>query len=153
MQKKNILFSLIVAVTLGLGACSPMITNHGNMLKQAQLDEIKPETSTRMDVADKWGPPSTVSAFDPNIWYYIGETDSRKGIFPDKVEERKIIKVVFNGDDTVKDVSAVDPKLAENIEPSEDRTPTAGREFTAFQQFVGNLGKFNKSGSKKPAGP
>lgn len=153
MQKKNIPFVVLLTIYAFLTACAPMVSNHGNMLKQAQLEEIKPETSTRMDVADKWGPPSTVSAFDPNIWYYIGEQDSRKGIFPNKVDERKIIKVVFNGDDTVKEISEVDPKLAENIEPVKDKTPTAGKEFTAFQQFIGNLGKFNSKNSKPTGVP
>ena len=43
----------------------------------------------------------------------------------------------------------VDPKLAQNVDIVTRKTPTAGKEFTAVQQFVGNLGKFNKADKAK----
>lgn len=120
-----------------------MRTSNGNLIKPEIVAEIQPGTSTRADVQAKWGPPSTVSAFDPSVWYYIGEKRARKGVFAPKIEQRDIIKVTFNDDDTVKDVVRSDKSSGKQIAISTDKTPTAGKEFTAFQQFVGNLGKFN----------
>lgn len=139
----------VLLVVLLASACSPIIANHGNMLKEASIQEIVPQTSTRVDVQDKWGPPSTVSAFDPNTWYYIGEKTSRKGIFAPEVDKREIIKVTFNDDDTVKEIVNLDEKEGKEIKLVDEKTPTAGKEFTAFQQFVGNLGKFNSSQTKR----
>ena len=131
-----------VAVLMA-AACSPIISTHGNMVPKSALSEIEPGVSTRADVSTKWGPPTTVPSFDPNTWYYIGQTDSQKGIFEPKMENRQVIKVVFDQEDLVTEVTPVDSKLAQNIEPVERKTPAAGKEYTVFQQFIGNLGKFN----------
>ena len=95
------------------------------------------------------GPPTTVPAFDPNTWYYAGETTSQKGIFEPEVTARQVVKVLFGPDDVVTEVTVMDPKLAQNIDPVDRKTPTAGKEFTAFQQFVGNIGKFNPNSAKE----
>ena len=39
----------------------------------------------------------------------------------------------------------LDPEQGREVDFVDRRTPTAGREFTAFEQFVGNLGKFNSN--------
>lgn len=147
MQKST----LILLSLLALGACSPTYSTHGNLLTKESIADIQPETSTRADVQDKWGPPSTTSPFDPNTWYYIGETDSQRGIFAPKVDKRQSIKITFNDDDTVKAVEVIDNNLGKDVAIEDRKTPTAGKEYTAFQQFVGNLGKFNPAvdGKKK----
>jgi outer membrane protein assembly factor BamE (lipoprotein component of BamABCDE complex) len=89
--------------------------------------------------------PTAVAPFDPKIWYYIGEVDSQQGIFAPEVEKRELIKVTFDDMDTVTEVASVDPKLAQNVKIVERKTQTAGKEYTAVQQFVGNMGKFNKA--------
>lgn len=130
-----------------LAACAPIVATHGNLVSKTRYDQIVPMTSTRADVAQIWGPPTTVSPFDPDTWYYIGETTSQQGIFEADVDKRQMIKVTFdpaNGD-TVLALSVVSPDQARAIDPVSRRTPTAGREFTVLQQFVGNLGKFNPS--------
>jgi outer membrane protein assembly factor BamE (lipoprotein component of BamABCDE complex) len=126
-------------------ACAPIVTSHGNLLTPSKLTQITPMTSTRVDVEQAWGPPTVVPAFDPNTWYYAGEVDKRTGIFAPKVDKRTVVKVTFDGSDTVTGVSVVDPKLAENITPVSRTTPSAGKEYTVVQQFIGNLGKFNKA--------
>lgn len=145
---KKTLSTILLTGFLATAACSPIVTTHGNMLTQSALSEIQPAVSTRADVESKWGPPTNVPAFEPNVWYYIGQTDSRRGIFEAETEKRQIVKVTFGPDDVVTDVATVDPKLARDIEPVDRKTPTAGKEFTAFQQFVGNLGKFNTPAKK-----
>lgn len=136
---------------VGLSACSPIVATRGNLITAAQFDQVQPNTSTRADVTRFWGPPTTTSPFDNNTWYYIGETTSQKGIYPAKVEKRRMVRIKFdpNNNDTVIDVSEIDPKLAKNVDPVSRTTPTAGREFTALQQFVGNLGKYNTDPAKK----
>jgi outer membrane protein assembly factor BamE (lipoprotein component of BamABCDE complex) len=137
--------SAIILTGLLLGAgCKPVITTHGNMLSQNKVAQVKPMESTRADVQALLGPPTTVSTFDDKTWYYIGETDSREGIFDHDVAKRQMVKVTFDDQDHVTDVSLVDSTKVAEVEPSHRRTPTAGKEYTAVQQFVGNLGKFNK---------
>lgn len=148
---RQMVFMALLAAALS--ACTPNVVTHGNMLSPARLQQITAGNSTRADVESYWGPPTTVSPFDNNTWYYIGETDSQEGIFAPKVTKRQMIKVTFDANDKVTSVAPVDNNLAKNV-PFETRTtPTAGKEYTAAQQFIGDLGKFNNSGSKPKSGP
>lgn len=137
---------LISAVILGAlvtTSCTPIVATRGNMLSETKLALIQPASSTRADVQQHWGPPTTVAPFDSNVWYYIGETTQQQGIFEPEVTKRQMIRVTFSGDDTVDQIAAIDAKDGREIAFVDRKTSTAGKEFTAFQQFVGNLGKFN----------
>lgn len=144
---KPVLAFIFLAVLSG--ACTPVVETRGNLVTSAHLKEVQPMISTRADVNQKWGPPTTISSLDPNTWYYIGETTSQEGIYAPEVTKRQIIRVKFDVTDTVTEITEIDPKLARSIEPSDRRTATAGKEYTILQQFIGNLGKFNTDSVKK----
>lgn len=143
--RKMIRLAGVAVIALQITACTPTVETRGNMLSPTKLAEIEVHQSIRSDVERIWGPPTTVSPFNPNIWYYIGETTSQQGAFAPNVEERQIIQVTFDDTNTVTEVAAIDPAQGRDVDFVERRTPTAGREFTAFEQFVGNLGKFNSN--------
>jgi outer membrane protein assembly factor BamE (lipoprotein component of BamABCDE complex) len=138
----------LLAALLLSAACAPKITTHGNMLPKHQIEQVKVQESGREDVQRLWGPPTATGPIDNNIWYYIGETDSQKGIFAHEVEKRQTIKVVFDEQDRVAEVTTIDPKLSQDIKIVDRKTPSAGKEYTVAQQFIGNLGKFNKAEKK-----
>jgi outer membrane protein assembly factor BamE (lipoprotein component of BamABCDE complex) len=138
----------ILAAVLLLGACAPTIETRGNMISDAKFKLVAAGTSNRADVEQQWGPPTNVSTLDPGTWYYIGETTAKEGVFEPKVTKRRMIQVKFDAQDKVVAVNDIDPKLARKIEPEDRVTPTAGKEYTMFQQFIGNLGKFNPNAGK-----
>ena len=145
-------FALLFVVygTLLLSACSPIVETRGNLISDLKYAEIQPMVSTRADVSQKWGPPTVVSTLDPNTWYYIGETTAQKGIYAPAVQKRRMICVKFDpATDTVASLADIDPKTAKNIDPVDRKTPTAGKEYTVLQQFIGNLGKYNTDTTKK----
>lgn len=137
------LLSAIALSVLVTASCTPIVATRGNLLSETKLAQVQPATSTRADVQQLWGPPTTVAPFDNSIWYYIGETTAQKGIFEPEVTKRQMVRVTFAADDTVEQIAAIDPKDGREIAFVDRKTSTAGKEFTAFQQFVGNLGKFN----------
>lgn len=139
---------LLVAAALLTVSCAPKITTHGNMLPKHQIEQVKVQESGREDVQRLWGPPSATGPMDNSTWYYIGETDSQKGIFEHEVERRQTIKVVFDEQDRVAEVTTIDPKLSHDVKLVARKTPSAGKEYTVAQQFIGNLGKFNKANKK-----
>ncbi len=132
-----------------ISACTPTIATRGNLLPESKLALVQPASSSKADVERLWGSPSVAPAFDSAVWYYIGETTSQKGIYETQLKKRQIVKVTFDSKDMVASIEKVDPKSAREIEFVERKTPTAGKEFTALQQAVGNLGKFNTDGKKK----
>ncbi|MDD9899381.1 MAG: outer membrane protein assembly factor BamE [Alphaproteobacteria bacterium] len=144
-EYKHILPIIFGLLVLAAG-CTPTVETRGNLLTDSKLAEIKPIISTRADVQTKWGPPTAASTLDPSIWYYLGETTTQQGLFAAEVEKRRLIRVRFDDNDIVLDIAEIDPQLAQDISPVDRKTPTAGKEYTAFQQFVGNIGRFNTSG-------
>ena len=150
MQSKNLKnLSLAVLAAMSIAACTPMVKTSGNMLPESKVSKIQPAISSRAEVSQIWGPPTTVAPFDPNVWYYIGETTEQKGVFEPEVAKRQMIRVTFGTDELVSELAALDPKNGKELAIVDRRTPTAGKEFTVFQQFIGNLGKFNSDDVKK----
>lgn len=149
MQKRRIGIVLVMAAVLG--ACSPTIATRGNLITDTQFEQVKAQTSTRADVTKAWGPPTSASSFDQNTWYYIGETTAQKGIFAPEVVKRRIIRVKFDAtnNDTVTEVEDLDPAQARTVALVGRTTPTAGKDFTVFQQLIGNIGKYNPDANKK----
>lgn len=148
-MKKSLILTLLTA--LALGACSPTVATRGNLISDTKFQEVTAEKSTRADVLQAWGPPTTTSSFDQNTWYYIGEMTAQKGIYAPEVTKRRIVRVRFNpaNSDTVAEVADLDPRAGHDVDFVSRTTPTAGRDFTVVQQFIGNLGRYNSDPNKK----
>ncbi len=147
---KNAIIKTILVAAFMLSACSPIISTRGNLISDSKFEKINEHFSTRSDVVKHWGPPTVQSSFDQNTWYYIGETTNQKGIMPEEVKKRRMILVKFDTEDndTVIKIEDLDIDKAKKVALVKRTTATAGKEFTVLQQFVGNLGKFNKPAPK-----
>ena len=151
-MKKFIPILLVSASLAGfLGACTPMVSNRGNMIKDYQLTTLQPGISTRSDVLRALGSPTTQDAFDENNWFYIGQVKEKKGIFDAKVTDERIVQVTFNNEGIVQSIKDVGGK-GESIPYQRAKTPTSGNEVTVMQQLIGNVGRFNNAGNKKLPG-
>jgi outer membrane protein assembly factor BamE (lipoprotein component of BamABCDE complex) len=133
---------LALMSALLITACTPMTATRGNILDDYQMKELQPGLDTRDDVVRKIGSPTTISAFDDNIWYYMGQKTSKSGIMDAKITEERIVAITFAEDGMVDKV--MERKDGREYIPLVQRkTPTTGNEFTVMQQLLGNLGKFN----------
>ncbi len=139
-MKKTI---LLVSVSLLVAACTPTQAVRGNIVEDYRLAEVTPGVSTRQNVLQSLGSPTTQAPFDDNVWYYIGQKTEKTGIFDPKVTEEKIVVVAFDEMGVVQTAQVVDADRI-NIPRVRDKTPTGGNEITPLQQMLGNLGKFNK---------
>lgn len=112
------------------------------MLEDYQIAEVTVGTSTRSDVLRNLGSPTTKSTFDENVWYYIGQETSKKGILDPKVTKERIVLAAFDAEGVLIDLQDVD-RARINIPYERSKTPTHGNDITLMQEFFGNLGKFN----------
>lgn len=143
----------VFLVAAHLGACTPIMATRGNFLEDDKLKTIQLGVSTKDEVAQKLGSPTSVDPFDNNIWMYIGERTSAKAFFTPHVDARKVVKLTFNQDGLLQDAKDIDEKSGKEVEIVTKKTPTPGREINAVEQFLGNLGKFNQSQMPGAAGP
>ena len=134
---------------LVLAGCQPIIANRGNMLDEERITQVKAGSSSKNDVFEALGSPSTVATFDDNTWYYIGQRTEREAFFDPVVTDRKIVLVRFDDSDHVKAVEQIGLDQAVAVNPLEDKTPAAGREFTFMEQLLGNIGHMGSKKKKK----
>jgi outer membrane protein assembly factor BamE (lipoprotein component of BamABCDE complex) len=147
MQKKiKIVFCLLLLGTAT--ACSPVTSQHGNMLQDFQVEEVKPGEHTRSDVLRILGSPTTQSTFNNNVWYYIGQETEKRSILDHEVTDERIVAVGFDENGIVQTLEHLDGDR-QNIPYTRTKTPTHGNDLTFMQQLLGNLGRFNGGNSQK----
>ncbi len=134
----------LFAALLLAAACTPTQATRGNIVEDYRMAEIIPGVSSRTNVLQSLGSPTTVAPFDDNVWYYIGQKTEKRGIFDPKVVEKKTVVVAFNKDGIVQSIDNVDADLID-VPHVRRKTPTSGNDITVMEQLIGNVGRFNKS--------
>lgn len=152
MSKSNKALSVwrhpvLVATLLGavaLGACAPRVDNRGNQVHEEDLKAIEVGQSTRGQVLDRLGSPSSQGNFGVETWYYISERTETLAFLAPEVKERQVLMIQFDEAGTVTNIDAVDEAQGEIVELAPGETPTAGNSLNFIQQMLSNLGRFNK---------
>ncbi|HEV2302815.1 MAG TPA: outer membrane protein assembly factor BamE [Stellaceae bacterium] len=148
MHSKTLFFLALVAGTAA--ACQTDVNLHGNLPSHDEIAQIRPGKTTKTEVTQILGSPSSVGVFDPNHWYYISKRTKRIAFFDPKVLDQEVYVVEFNQDGVVKAVEHKGMKDAENISPAPGETPAPGRHLTFMEQLIGNMGRFNTTPSGNP---
>lgn len=139
------LFSLTATalLALSLSACAPTLSRQGYLAIEADpAKEIKVGEDTQTSVRTKFGSPSQVATFDSSVWYYVNQTTQKMTYKSAKVVARNVTVVEF--DKTTQAVASVKTlSLADGreIALNPNTTPTRGRELTALEQILGNVGR------------
>ncbi len=147
MQNKITRIPLIMLAGLAViyvSACSPRIATRGNAPEPEQLEQITVGESTKGDVIDILGSPSTIAAFDENVWLYISKTTETVAFFEPETVEQQVVLVSFDAANRVEILSQYNLEDGKPVIPTDRVTPTAGREMTILQQLFGNLGRFSE---------
>jgi|AntRauTorcE11897_2_1112592.scaffolds.fasta_scaffold04850_2 outer membrane protein assembly factor BamE (lipoprotein component of BamABCDE complex) len=138
----------VFVLAIMLGGCTAAVHTRGNLVPDSKLARIKPNVSTQYDVSSILGPPTLVSPFEQErIWYYAGHQTETMGVFKQETVKSRLVRVNFDETGMVTKIEELDPEVARDIDFSNRKTDTAGKEFTFLQQLVGNLGRFNTPGA------
>lgn len=142
MIKRFLLLVPVTATLMAAGGCTPMTAQRGNLLEAEQIADVKVGESSRSDVLRSIGSPTTVSPFDENIWYYIGQETEKRGILDPEVVNEQILLVAFDEKGIVTRKENIDEGRID-IPLERESTPTHGQKNTILQQMLGNIGRFN----------
>jgi len=135
--------ALLLALSSVLPACARKIAVRGNLPEPELVIALQPGVSSREDVVRTLGSPSTVSSFESNIWFYIGERTEQTGFLDTEVVDRSVLVVSFQENGIVEDTRLFTIEDGRVINPVTRTTPTEGKELTVLQQIFLNLGRFN----------
>ena len=132
-----VLFVLLGLLPVALGACSAQIDVRGSAPSDEDLVTVRPGLDTKTDIHERFGLPITVSAADPNIWYYVKQDLRPLPLSPPEVIDQRIV-VVAHVRALVRGHAARDPPQPEQAEHVVDadaaRVPQHGAQHVAVGQ-------------------
>ena len=122
------------------------IENRGYVTKFSDFSKIKAGESTKSDVIQALGSPSTTSLYGNETWFYIGKEQTKETFFAPEVKSYDAYQITFNKAGVVTAIDKKDKNSLKEFDIAKDYTKTSGNEITFWQQLFGNLGKFNPAG-------
>jgi outer membrane protein assembly factor BamE (lipoprotein component of BamABCDE complex) len=128
---------------LALIACTPQVSNHGYRLDEAAFAQVEPGRTTREQVLQLLGSPSSLTTFDGSVWYYVSQRTERMSFYQEEVVSQDVVSIAFDDLGTVTQVDRHGLDRANEVSLVDRETPTSGSELTVFEQFIGNIGRFN----------
>jgi outer membrane protein assembly factor BamE (lipoprotein component of BamABCDE complex) len=140
--RRAAIWSGLVAGLVLIG-CVPQVSNHGYRLDEAAFAQIEPGRTTRDQVLQLLGSPSALTTFDGAVWYYVSQRSERLSFYQDNVVNQDVVTITFDDLGTVASIDRHGLERAHEVSLVERETPTSGSELTAFEQFIGNIGRFN----------
>jgi outer membrane protein assembly factor BamE (lipoprotein component of BamABCDE complex) len=151
MTHRNRLLAAAI-LTLGLAGCSVPVDPRGNLPTTELLSQIKPGVTDKATVTRILGSPSSVAEFDADTWYYISQKTKAVAFFKPELIDQEVVAIDFDKDGMVRDIRhrGMDDRVA--VAPDPNATPAPGREFTFWEQLVGNFGRFSGNSSTNPGG-
>jgi outer membrane protein assembly factor BamE (lipoprotein component of BamABCDE complex) len=149
------LTSMLAALSAAtvLAGCAGDVNQRGNLPPPDELARIHPGKTTKAEVAQILGTPSSVGVFNDNDWYYISRRTEQVAFFNPNVLDQEVYIVDFNPDGVVQAVDHKTLRNGQDITPVARTTPAPGKHLTFIEQLVGNLGKFNGTTGSGNEGP
>ena len=138
---KGLIAALGLVAVLG---CDGSFQTHGHMPDPDVVAQINPGADTRQTVSDLLGSPSTISTFEDDTWYYIGQMTEQFAFLKPDVVERRVLVVSFTDAGFVESTRSYALEDGRVIDPVTRETPTEGKELTLLQQLFGNFGRFDE---------
>ena len=135
---------LLGTAIVALSACSPAIDQRGNLPDTDNVLAIQPGVSTKDEVTQLLGTPSTIATFSDKTWYYISKRTETVAFFSPDVVDQQVLVVKFDSGDVVEQVALLGMDDANEVDMVDRETPTYGQRLTILQQLLGNIGRFTK---------
>ncbi len=127
-----------------LAGCAPTVDQRGNLPEPEKLAEIKPGVTTKEQVSQLLGTPSSVSTFNDKTWYYISRGPSRSSFFSPDVLDQQVFIVAFDDGGVVRERRAHGLADGRTVEPVARRDAVRRAASSALlEQLIGNVGRFN----------
>lgn len=148
------LLPLLAALPLiaATGACSPIRGFNGYVVDRDLLAGIQPGVDNRDSVLRTLGKPTFTSQFGDQDWYYVSRNTGQVAFRTPRATAVSNVRVRFDQAGTVTAVDRTGMEQVASINPSDDKTPTLGRERSFFEEIFGGIGQVG-SGLGGSGGP
>ena len=95
---KNILYKCLIymLIIFLVNNCSGRISNHGVLNIEKHITSIVNDKLEKAEIEALLGPPSTISAFEFNKWYYINNTIKHMAFYKPEIIKLTVYEIIFN---------------------------------------------------------
>ena len=137
---------LAAAGALGLSGCTKVRDHQGFIIDETLVSAIQPGVDNRDSVLGTLGRPTFVGQFQQDDWYYVSRQTKNLAFNKPNPDKQTVLRVRF---DQAGNVTAVERRGLEqvaSIDPSNDKTPTLGRDRSLLEELFGNIGAVGSAG-------
>lgn len=146
MNKRVLKVAVVtMAVAAALPGCTRMRNNQGYVADEQLTSAIQAGVDNRESVLKTLGRPSITSQFDDREWYYVSRNTAQLAFLTPKATEQQILIVTFDPNGTVSKVEKRGLEQVVSVTPSDDKTPTLGRDSGLLEDLFGNIGRFGSA--------
>ena len=130
-----------LGVTLMLGGCAKTQVHQGHVLDPVLVAAVQPGVDNRDSVTATLGRPTFVGQFDQRDWYYVSRDARQLAFYHPQAVEQTVLHIRFDEAGNVVSVDRSGLEKVASIDPSNDKTPTLGRDRSFFEELFGNIGQ------------
>ena len=102
-----VVLALMTLAALALSACSPQVTIRGSAPSDEDLVTLRRGLDTKEDIQERFGRPITLSAADPDIWYYVQQDLRPRPLNPPEIIDQRIVVLRFDEDSQVQNYEVI----------------------------------------------
>ena len=142
---KNILYKCLtyMLIIFLVNNCSGRISNHGVLNIEKHITSIVNDKLEKAEIEALLGPPSTISAFEFNKWYYINNTIKHMAFYKPEIIKLTVYEIIFNKENQAIKINTYDQENLNEISFNLDVTKTRGNEKPLLQYILKGIGNSN----------
>ena len=137
--------SLFYVFLLLLTSCQVNKINHGYIIPDDELHELKSRTTTKNQVVKLLGVPTAEENGD---YIYIGQKYQQKLFLLPKLNQQKIVQIRFSKNDTISQIKLYDASTAHDLKYDSDETKFKVKNISLFKQIISSVGTFNSDAKR-----
>lgn len=142
---RYLLLSIMLCIFTSILSGCKTVNSKGQFVSNEEIQVINAQKSSKDEVLELIGTPTYAPEYSPNTWYYIKRSLSRRAWLNPEIVDQRIVKIVFDKNDKVKEALLFEDTQDESVGFNSDYTDTFGTKKSATQKFIRNIGRFNKS--------
>ena len=144
IYKNNLYKCLIYMLIIFLiNNCSGRISNHGVLNIEKHITSIVNDKLEKAEIEALLGPPSTISAFEFNKWYYINNTIKHMAFYKPEIIKLTVYEIIFNKENQAIKINTYNQENLNEISFNLDVTKTRGNDKPLLQYILKGIGNSN----------
>jgi outer membrane protein assembly factor BamE (lipoprotein component of BamABCDE complex) len=131
---------LAVAAAFLASGCTKYKDQMGYVVDDTLVAAVQPGVDNKESVMTTLGRPTFTGQFNENDWYYVSRSTKNLAFNKPHPNAQSIIRVRFDATGNVVGVDRRGLEQVASIDPSNDKTPTVGRDRSLLEELFGNIG-------------